>query len=73
MKTATLYQPKPTFFFKLIFVLVMVTGFLISGNQTLPIHAEALVYPVQGKNGMVVTGQELATRAGLCMSMILST
>jgi len=28
---------------------------------------DSLVYPVEGKNGMVVTGQELATRAGLAV------
>ncbi len=30
-------------------------------------YGDALVYPVEGKNGMVVTGQELATRAGLAV------
>ena len=35
------------------------------GAQTAIIGKDALVHPVVGKNGMIVTGQELATRAGL--------
>ncbi len=47
-------------------VIVMVFVSATVGAQTAIIQKRgALVYPVEGKNGMIVTGQPLATEAGL--------
>ncbi len=46
-------------------VMLLIAVFLFSGMAVDVARGDALVYPVEGKNGMVVTGQELATRAGL--------
>ncbi|GAK55671.1 gamma-glutamyltranspeptidase [Candidatus Vecturithrix granuli] len=55
-------------FFYCLTSLIVLLLFVSSGvvnAQVVFIEGKSLDYPVEGKNGMVVTGQELATRAGL--------
>lgn len=48
----------------LIVLLLFVSAGVVNA-QVVFIEGKSLDYPVEGKNGMVVTGQELATRAGI--------
>ena len=45
--------------------LFTVVLFVLAATPVAQSAVKPLFYPVEGKNGMVVTGQELATQAGL--------